>query len=136
MRKTVWGVFLLAVGFTAGRLPLAALAAQPSPPAVLPSVFAVTFRTGPAWDANRPPPEQPHFAGHSRNLRALREEGRLLVGGRYGDAGLVLMTAASLDEARGLVTRDPAVGAGTFKADVQPWSTFMPGCVGTPAPLP
>lgn len=108
-----------------------AQAAQTAPPkAPVNDTFAATFRTGPAWDAAKAPPDQPEFAAHSQNLRALRSEGRLLLGGRYGDLGLVVLRAASLDEAKALVARDPAVKAGTFAVDVQPFYPFMPGCVG------
>ena len=91
--------------------------------------FAVTFRTGPAWDKARPPNEQKHFGDHSANLRKLRQEGRILLGGRFGDVGLVLLRAASDEEARALVAADPSVAAGVFVADIQPWSTFMAGTV-------
>jgi len=109
-----------------------AQASAPAPPSKAPAneTFAATFRTGPAWDAAKAPPDQPHFAAHSQNLRALRAEGRLLLGGRYGALCLVVLRAASLDEARALVERDPSVKAGTFAVDVQPFYPFMPGCVG------
>ena len=111
---------------------LCALAAQPPPPAG--DVFALVFRTGPAWDQSKAPSEQPFFAGHSKNLRELRAEGRILLGGRFSDLGLVLVRAASAGEARALVDRDPSVKNGTFLAEVHPFHAFMPGCVGTEAP--
>jgi len=123
----------------AGVLALAALAmagngtsgAQPAPPAD--PVFAVTFRTGPGWDAAKPPGEQLHFADHSRNLRQLRADGQILLGGRFGEVGLVLLRAKSEEEARGLVERDLAIQAGTFEAEIHRWSPFMAGCTGTDA---
>jgi uncharacterized protein YciI len=113
-------------------LTCAAAQAGPAAPPKAPvnDTFAATFRTGPAWDAAKAPQDQAAFAAHSQNLRALRSEGRLLLGGRYGELGLVVLRAANLDEARGLVERDPAVKAGTFAVDVQPFYPFMPGCVG------
>lgn len=113
-------------------LACAALQSAPAGPPKAPvnDTFAATFRTGPAWDPAKAPPDQAQFAAHSQNLRALRSEGRLLLGGRYGELGLVLMRAANLDEARALVERDPSVKAGTFAVDVQPFYPFMPGCVG------
>jgi len=106
--------------------------AAAAPPAKAPvnDTFAATFRTGPAWDAAKAPADQAGFAAHSQNLRALRTEGRLLLGGRYGELGLVVLRAATLDEAKALVERDPSVKAGTFAVDVQPFYPFMPGCVG------
>lgn len=111
----------------------AALQASPqTPPAKAPAddAFAATFRTGPAWDAAKPPQEQPGFAEHSQNLRTLRSEGRVLLGGRYGALGLVVLRASSLEEAKALVARDPSVKAGTFAVEVEPFRVFMPGCVG------
>ena len=106
---------------------------QPAPSADQPPekpVFAIVFRTGPAWDAGKPPAEQAFFADHSKNLRALREEGRLLLGGRFSDQGLVLVQAASQEEAQGFVDRDPSVKNGTFRAEVHRFAPFVAGCVG------
>lgn len=111
--------------------PQVASGAQPAP--APDPVFAVTFRTGPGWDPAKPPAEQLHFAEHSRNLRQLRADGQILLGGRFGEVGLVLLRAKSEDEARGLVERDPAIQAGTFKAEIHRWSPFMGGCTGTDA---
>jgi uncharacterized protein YciI len=91
--------------------------------------FAVSFRTGPGWDGAKPPNEQKHFGDHSANLRKLRQEGRILLGGRFGDVGLILLRATGDEEARALLAVDPSIAAGVFVADVQPWSTFMAGTV-------
>jgi len=103
----------------------AALAQEP-----VETVFAVTFRTGPAWDLEKSPNEQLHFADHSTNLRELRASSKILLGGRFGDVGLILLKAASEAEARAMIERDPSVQAGVFKAEVQAWSPFMSGCTG------
>jgi uncharacterized protein YciI len=106
-------------------------AASPPSPIVTGEVYALVFSTGPSWDKAKPPGEQAFFADHSKNLRDLRAEGRLLLGGRFSDQGLVLVRAASLDEARALVDRDPSVQNGTFQAEVHLFRAFMPGCVGS-----
>lgn len=106
-----------------------ALAQEPSPSAPAGRLFAVVFRTGPEWDAARPPGEQRHFKDHSANIARLKSEGRLVVGGRFGDMGLLLVRAATREEAQALVDRDPSVAAGVFKAEIHPWSTFAAGCV-------
>jgi uncharacterized protein YciI len=93
------------------------------------SVFAVTFRTGPAWDPAKKPQDQLHFRDHSENIRRLKTEERLIVGGRFSDVGLLLLRAESEKEARALVERDPTVQAGVFKAEIHPWSTFAYGCL-------
>lgn len=95
------------------------------------SLFAVLFRTGPGWRADRPPAEQEHFQVHSRNLGRLRQEGRIVLGGRYGDVGLILVRAANRDEARGYFAADSSVARGVFTAEILPWRTIFPGEVGS-----
>lgn len=108
-------------------------AAPPAEKTAAAPVFAIVFRTGPAWDVAKAPGEQAFFAEHSKNLRALREEGRILLGGRFSDQGLVLVQAASQEEAQGFVDRDPSVKNGTFRAEVHRFAPFMTGCVGAAA---
>lgn len=100
------------------------------------ALFAVEFRTGPAWDAARQPQEQPHFREHSQNLRRLREAGHLLIGARYADKGLVVLAASSEAAARALVEADPAVQHGTFAYQLHPFHLFYGGCVQPPATPP
>lgn len=110
-------------------------AAEIAPPAA--RLFAVVFRIGPAWDKTLPPPQQKHFKDHSQNLARLRSEGRMKLGGRFGEWGLVLIEAQDEAEARAQVDRDASVAAGVFSAEVHAWSTFAPGCVErAPAPSP
>jgi uncharacterized protein YciI len=56
------------------------------------------------------------------------------MGARFSDLGLVLVRAASVEDARALVDRDPSVANGTFQVEVHPFQAFMPGCVGTESP--
>ena len=116
---------------------LVCAAGQPATPAPSPAasrVFAVTVRTGPGWDTAKPPAAQPHFKEHSVNIQRLRASGALVLGGRTGDIGLLLVRAASEAEARALFDADPSVAAGTFRLDVAEWRTFAPGCVEGPRP--
>jgi hypothetical protein len=46
-----------------------------------------------------PAHEQSWFREHSANLRRLREDGSLVLGARYADKGLVVLSAVSEDEA-------------------------------------
>ena len=96
------------------------------------TVFAVTIRTGPAWDQSRPPAEQAHFRTHSRNLFKLRQEGRIVLGGRYGDVGLILVRAANEAEARALFAADSSIARGVFRAEFQVWRTIFEGAVAVP----
>ncbi len=109
-------------------------APAPSPPA--PSsrkLFAVLFRTGPAWDPAKPPGQQAFFKEHSQNLQAMRKAEAIALGGRYADVGLIVVRAADEAEVRGMLAADPSLGAGVFRADVHPWSTIYDGCVSAPS---
>ena len=105
-----------------------ALAQSPAPPAPG-RLFAVTVRTGPSWDTAKSPPAQAHFKEHSANIQRLRTAGSIVLGGRTGDIGLMIVRAASEAEARALFDADPSIAAGTFRLEVNEWRTFAPGCV-------
>lgn len=76
---------------------------QPAPDLQL---FAIEIKVGPKWDAAKPPHEQALFREHSANLRRLREAGTLVIGARYSDKGLVVLSATSLAEARAMMDQD------------------------------
>jgi hypothetical protein len=93
------------------------------------TVYAVTIRTGPAWDQSKPPTEQLHFRTHSQNLFRLREEGKIVLGGRFGDVGLILVRAANEAEARQLFAADSSLVRGVFQAEFKVWRTIFDGTV-------
>ncbi len=90
-------------------------------------LFAVQIRTGPKWDAAKPPHEQLHFGAHSANLKRLRDAGHLKVGARYSDLGLIILAAESELQARSMMDEDPSFGAGIFIYEVHPFNVFYPG---------
>jgi uncharacterized protein YciI len=108
--------------------------AQAPAPVSTPStpLYAAVFKTGAKWDAAKAPNEQPFFREHSANLAKLRAAGTIVMGARYGDVGLVVVTAATEADARRLFDADPSVAAGTFTLEVQRFAVFYPGYVGTP----
>jgi ketosteroid isomerase-like protein/uncharacterized protein YciI len=108
----------------------APVAAADEPPPL--KHFAVTFTTGPAWDKAKPPNEQKHFAEHSKNLQRLRQEGKVPLGARYADKGLVIVTAPSLEAVKAEFANDPAVTDGVFVHDIAEFSVFFPGTVERP----
>lgn len=110
---------------TAAQVQAAAPAQAPQPSAQ--RLYAVEFRTGPKWVASKPAPEQAHFRDHSANLRTLREQGSLVVGARYGDKGLVVLSAESETAARAMVEQDPSVKAGVFAYEMNEFSVFYGG---------
>ena len=127
----------LCVGWLGVAATAAAQAPAPPADAAAPAdprrLYLVVFSVGPAWDASRPPPEQPRFAEHGRNLKRLRDAGAIVMGARYGDKGMLVLRAASEDAARAEIASDPGVQAGTFTFEVNELRTFYPGYVGSPA---
>lgn len=91
------------------------------------SLFVVHFSTGAGWDAAKPPPQQKFFAEHSANLNRLRREGRLLLGARYGDKGMIVLRAADEAAVRAELAQDPSLEAGTFTAQVDSFRPFYHG---------
>jgi len=92
-------------------------------------LFAVEIRTGPRWNAALPPGQQPLMREHSAHLRRLRDEGRIRLGARYGEVGLVVIEAATIDEARAWMEADPSMRGGTFRFEIFPFSVFYGGAV-------
>ncbi|HEY7516456.1 MAG TPA: hypothetical protein VIC87_18340, partial [Vicinamibacteria bacterium] len=88
MKRLVAVALMSAAGAT-----VRASAREASTPAPPPKLFAVVFRTGPGWDKSLPPPQQKNFKEHSENIARMRSEGRLKLGGRFGEWGLILIEA-------------------------------------------
>lgn len=105
--------------------PAPALAAEEA----VDSLWALRFTTGPGWRTEVDPSAQVGFSAHSRNLARLRAEGRILVGGRYGEVGLMVIRAGSAADVEAMLVPDSAVAAGVFKAEVSPWRTIYEGTV-------
>lgn len=95
-------------------------------------LFAVQVRTGAKWDAAKPAREQLHFREHSANLKRLRDAGHLVMGARYSDVGLVVLTAKSEAEARAMMDEDPSIKAEVFRYELHLMSVFYPGNVEAP----
>ena len=72
--------------------------------------------------------EQPGFSEHSANIKRLTDTQALVIGARYGDKGLLVVTAPDEAGARGHFSADPMVAKDVFRADVHPFSTFKHGC--------
>jgi len=112
-----------------GASPAAGAASATADAAAALPQFAVEIRTGPGWDANKPPQEQAQFREHSAHLRRLRDEGHILLGARYADKGLLVVVAADAAAVRALFDADPSMKAGTFVYALHPFSVFYGGCV-------
>ncbi len=116
---------------------LVSLAVQgETPVAEVQKLYAVEFRTGPAWKPGLVPPAQPYFKEHSANLQRLRSEGVLVAGARYGEVGLVVLRATSLAAAESQIVQDPAVVHGLFSYQLNEMLVFYPGHLGKPVSPP
>ncbi len=96
------------------------------------SLYIVTYTTGPAWDTNKQPQEQPGFKEHSANLSKLRKDGIIKAGARYADKGIIVVTAKTIIAAKELINADVAVVNKLFVADVQKLNVFYEGCLERP----
>ncbi len=132
IRGLILSVFVSLAGFVPVHAQTAALpAANPAG-----QLFAVEIKTGPAWDASKPPQDQAHFREHSAHLRQLREQGMLVMGARYADKGLVILRAASQAEARSLMQADPSMQAQVFSFELHEFRVFYGGSVAVPPRAP
>ncbi len=112
---------------TAVILATAIVSAEPSPPAD--RLFIVHFSTGPAWAAGKAPQEQPRFGEHGANLARLRKEGRIALGARFAEKGMIVVRFPTEEAARAEIAADPGVMAGTFVFDIAELRTFYDGCL-------
>lgn len=101
-------------------------------PASADSLFVVTYITGPAWDHAKSPGEQLYFKEHSANLAKLRKEGVIKAGARYGEKGMIFISAKSFSLAKEIIQSDLAVIHKLFEADVQKLLVFYEGCIERP----
>jgi uncharacterized protein len=115
-----FGLFVAAVtsGVTA--------AEEPTTPATRSSeganLFVFIYRPGPAWRAGVPMKQQ-GLGPHGAYMQSLLDGGHLFAAGGFSDddGGMAIITAADLDEARKLLSADPAVSSGIFVGDVEAW---------------
>jgi uncharacterized protein YciI len=96
------------------------------------SLYIVQFTTGDAWVKDKAPGDQRFFADHSANLRRLRSEGKLLIGARYADKGMIVLKAPSEQSVKEEIDKDPSVQNHVFNAAIHPFSAFYDGCIERP----
>ena len=101
----------------------------PTQAQVTDSLYIVTYTTGPSWDVNKPSHEQPYFKEHSARLGQLRKEGVIRFGARYGEKGMIVITASTREAARKIIFEDQAVANKLFEVEVQKLNIFYDGCL-------
>lgn len=87
-------------------------------------VFAV-LKTGPNQQWSKTELDS-LFRGHMNNIKRLAAEGKLIVAGPFGEndkswRGLFIFNVSKIEEAKALLSTDPAVHAGLFDAELIPW---------------
>jgi hypothetical protein len=91
--------------------------------------FIAIFSRGPAWDVAKQANEQIGFKEHSDNLRRLRAEKKISIGGRYGDKGMVIVEAPNEGEAKSLFASDVMVEKKTFILELNQFRPFYKGAI-------
>lgn len=128
MRASVLALLLLPfVPHLSAQAPASSAPAAPSAPSA-PKLFAARYTKGPAWDESRKPNDQVGMGEHSANLGRLRREGKIVLGARYGDTGLIVLRGPA-DEAavREEFRADPTIASGVFRLQVDVFAPFFHG---------
>ncbi|MDX6530789.1 MAG: uncharacterized protein QOH41_3079 [Blastocatellia bacterium] len=121
MRKLV-SLFMVTCSLIA--VPLI-VAQQEAPQFKLVQFHMALFKKGPKWEATPLEQRNQILQQHFANVLSLLSSGKAIVAGPMGDdtdlAGIFILRAASADEAKTWVDRDPAVTAGLFTSEMHPW---------------
>lgn len=63
--------------------------------------------------------------GHMANINSMHEAGKLCIAGPFGDdgnwRGIFILDVKTMEEAKALIDKDPAVIAGRLKYEIHPW---------------
>jgi uncharacterized protein YciI len=83
------------------------------------------MKKGPKWATTSEQERNPILHQHLRNFVALLNSGKIVIAGPFADdtnlAGIFILRANSLAEAKTWVDADPAVKAGLFTPEMHPW---------------
>ncbi|MGH9867050.1 MAG: YciI family protein [Candidatus Polarisedimenticolia bacterium] len=87
--------------------------------------FVVLLKAGPSWTPDMTPEIEKLQQAHLDNIRKLHDAGKLVLAGPFLDdgdlRGMLVLTAATLEEARQVAGTDPMVKSGRLLADIHPW---------------
>ena len=107
----------------------AGTSAQDTTAAAPAKYFIAIFSLGSAWQKDKAAHEQPYFKDHSANLRKWREEKKIVIGARYADKGMIILSARDEAEARAWLASDPMVVNKVFNLEIYPFNPFYTGCI-------
>lgn len=120
MKVACFALLVLATLFAAS-----SSGAAPATTAPAAQFFVITYATGPAWKPGAPLKDQ-GLGPHVAYLKELRDTHRLFAAGPFPDLdgekiGMVIVKAASMDDAKAIMAHDPAMMSGIFTGQVQHW---------------
>ncbi len=94
-----------------------------------PQYYAALFSRGAGWDTTKGPNAQPFFKEHGLNLSRLKKEGKIAIGARYGEMGMVVFPAESEEEVRGHFFNDSLVVKDILRMEIVKFNPFYKGCI-------
>jgi hypothetical protein len=91
--------------------------------------LVILTRSGPAYAAGRPLEEQSGWAEHAAFMDGLVDAGFLVLGGPLADEHRTAhaVEAASVDDVRATLARDPWSGTHLEVASIDPWTIRLDG---------
>lgn len=91
--------------------------------------FVVLRRSGPSWDPARPMEEQTGWPDHASFMDELVETGFVVLGGPLADEHRVVLAieAASDDDVRATLARDPWSESHLVVESIEPWTIRLDG---------
>ena len=91
--------------------------------------FVLERRRGPDWDPSRPLEGQSGWDEHAAFMDGLVDSGFVVLGGPLADEHRVILAieAASEDEVRSTLARDPWHGSHLVVESVDPWTIRLDG---------
>ena len=91
--------------------------------------FVVLRRHGSQWDSSQPLEQQSGWVAHASFMDGLVDSGFIVLGGPLGDEVRVVLAveAASEDEVRETLARDPWSGTHLLVDSVDPWTIRLDG---------
>ena len=94
--------------------------------------FVVERRSGPEWEPSRPLEQQTGWDAHAEFMDGLVDSGFVVLGGPLADEHRVVLVveAASEEEVRTTLARDPWSGTHLVAASVEPWTIRLDGRAG------
>jgi uncharacterized protein YciI len=91
--------------------------------------FVVERRSGPEWDPSRPLEQQTGWDAHAEFMEGLVDSGFVVLGGPLAaeDRVILIVEAASEEEVRTTLARDPWSETHLVVASVEPWTIRLGG---------